>query len=193
MTAATPTPTPAVTPHEELTIRLWPERPRIEQLIVDQIEALAPQLATLSTAQLRGLVNALATGPARRTVAERRRALAYFLAWRHTRAQKIDLASDDAEPSSSTAWVTAADQLADALATVEAESTAVMTDLETHQQVPFVAQYQVEFTMTILEEFIHRLIRHVISNQAAPAQATSSPTSSTTEGDSHEQRGLSPT
>lgn len=165
-----------IPPAMEALLQLQPKRKALTLRLHTLVRTIGPDLTTLTASQVRGLVNAVAATNQRRTVAERRRSLAYYLAWRRQRARKKE---DEAPSAQNALWATAADQVADAITELEQECKGAI-DAVRKQQAGFWTQHEALLTtleqqiiVQATEEFIHLLTRFIVSQQESSGALTS--------------------
>ncbi len=116
-------------------------------------QALVAAGVGVNPSQLRGLVNALGAGPARRQPAERHRELARYVAWRATRAKPH------------TGWDRLAEPIKEQILALEGRCQEMTAEVRTADAgywatYPMALQEeQVQLELRVLETFVHALAR----------------------------------
>lgn len=150
----------SIEPVQRAKALLAPAALRLDLIAQQAAQAVAAAGLGVSASQVRGLANALAAGPQRRTLASRRMALARYLVWRARRAKPGD------------AWERLAPVLLEQIAELEARCRSEADQVrrrdqgywEAHGQA--LAEEQAELEQRVLETFVHTLARIATQAQA---------------------------
>lgn len=143
----------SITPEHEARAAFMAQAVQLYREIVIRAERLAQELKEVPSSQVRGLTNALGSGPERRTLDARRSSLASFLAWRAHRDNEA-------------AWV---DAVHTAVVELEQRCDAATERVRGSQEGYWEAHAEVLeagqawLRMEIVEAFVHALERRVMA------------------------------